>query len=534
MSGPDRISNTDQRWKWARAAVRRFSRLDDRSLAAMRIGLGCVLLLDIRRGWILADDWLALQGYDQWPLPLVVGDAETSLRLALVLFGLASFAFLIGWRTRITTPLVWLAACGYQYASRHTVDYHDAVVCQLLLWSVVLPLSRRWSVDAWQGRVERVWPDWLSRAAATGLLATIAWIYLTTFVVKDGAAWWVEGHAVRLAIADRAAMREVGAWCAQHLPGVVFAVLSWVTLAIELAVPILLFSGRVGARRVAAAGLWILHGGMWLLMDLGTFPLTMMAAATALWLPVPKPSTATPIAMSPIGGALVGFDPGRWLPRMIALLFSLNLLLAADDERQRRWPVDPDTTLARWLRRGHTFLAAEPVWWMYAPEPWRFTGWWVAVGETAGGELIDPITGQRPHLLPPVPGASMLRWAYLGNPPSITGPIRVTVPAAESVNPAADAPYGMADAYERFLLRQDRRQPPDRRLQWLALVYVYEALDGPERSTQRPLLSRVWPDTVSAGRVARALGAQLYHVNADSLGVPGWRPTPIKLSSSRP
>ncbi len=139
MSGQHRRSHPG--WTRARAAVRRFSRLDDRSLATMRIVLGCVLLLDIRRGWILAEDWLALQAYDQWPLPIGVGDAETSLRLALVLFGLASLAFLVGWRTRLTTPLVWFAACGFQYASRYTVDYHDAVVCQLLLWSLVLPLG---------------------------------------------------------------------------------------------------------------------------------------------------------------------------------------------------------------------------------------------------------------------------------------------------------------------------------------------------------------------------------------------------------
>ena len=34
--------------------------LDERSLAAMRIGLSFVLFWDLTRGWLLADDWLAI------------------------------------------------------------------------------------------------------------------------------------------------------------------------------------------------------------------------------------------------------------------------------------------------------------------------------------------------------------------------------------------------------------------------------------------------------------------------------------------
>ncbi len=187
--------------------------------------------------------------------------------------------------------------------------------------------------------------------------------------------------------------------------------------------------------------------------------------------------------------------------------------------------------------RGHTFLAAEPVWSMYAPEPWRFTGWWVAVGETASGDLVDPITGRRPSLQPPPLGESMLRWAYLWNPPSTAGPSFSAAPTPSSlphpITPEATDAFGTADAYEQFLLRRNLRQPPGSRLQWLAMVYVYEALDGSEQARQRPLLTRVWTDHVPARHVAEALGT-LYHVDVDSIGAPDWRPVPIILPASDP
>ena len=219
--------------------------------------------------------------------------------------------------------------------------------------------------------------------------------------------------------------------------------------------------------------------------------------------------------------------PRRWLAGAIGLLFGLNLLLAADDERQTRWPVEPDTTTARWLRRGHTFLAAEPVWSMYAPEPWRFTGWWVAVGRRQDGTLVDPITGQAPTLTPPLPGESLLRWVYLWNPPSTS---LLSSAAASDPPLAAGQPeavkttdVGTEDAYLRFLLRRTA----DRPLRWLALVYVYETMDDASRSSQVPLLSRLWPADLPPSTVARALQAELYRVEADSLGVAGWRPQPL-------
>ncbi len=77
--------------------------LDERSLAAMRIGLSFVLFWDLTRGWLMTG----------WPLPLGQDNPATSLRCALVLLAGARTALMIGWRTQWAIFIVWFGACGY-------------------------------------------------------------------------------------------------------------------------------------------------------------------------------------------------------------------------------------------------------------------------------------------------------------------------------------------------------------------------------------------------------------------------------------
>ena len=142
-------------------------------------------------------------------------------------------------------------------------------------------------------------------------------------------------------------------------------------------------------------------------------------------------------------------------------------------------PLSPIRKRPDGMRRGHIFLAAEPVWAMYAPEPLRFTGWWVAIARTQQGDLTDPITGKLPTLAPPWPADSRLRWSYLWTPPT------------DDSSTGGGTQWG----YLQFLLRRAPATSPPT-MQWLGLVYVYETTDGSARGQISPLLGAVWPENL--------------------------------------
>jgi len=280
--------------------------LDPRSLACFRLILSLVLLYDIGQSWTLIDDWVGLQGYyDGLPLPGLIGirgswigiTDETTLRLIFSVYAVSVLGLLVGYETSWCTIWVWVASCGHHYAASHTLDYHDTAIVNLLLWSLALPLGDRFSVDAVlrrkaghrftrspkditpapkditparQLRQRRL----VEAVAGCGFVLTLAWLYLNTAAAKDGAAWWSQGDAVRLAVMEFSARAPEGVWAIAHLPDLFFRVATHLVLVVEWVVPFLLLSPwkRSVLRTACCATLIGLHVVMWLLLDIGSFP----------------------------------------------------------------------------------------------------------------------------------------------------------------------------------------------------------------------------------------------------------------------
>ena len=69
-------------------------------------------------------------------------------QLILFIFhGILAFSFIIGYRTRMSTILLWLMTLSLQNRNLHILHGGDVLMRILLLFSIFLPLSDCYSVD---------------------------------------------------------------------------------------------------------------------------------------------------------------------------------------------------------------------------------------------------------------------------------------------------------------------------------------------------------------------------------------------------
>lgn len=126
------------------------------------------------RALSVAADWWAMQGYNEPKLPtwLVLGSETLTFQLAATAVVCISVLLVLGWRTQLMTALAWVSARAFQFAARGTADYHNAVLCVLLFWSLALPTGAAASVDARAGRRSNLSTN-LVRAASMGQDGTV-------------------------------------------------------------------------------------------------------------------------------------------------------------------------------------------------------------------------------------------------------------------------------------------------------------------------------------------------------------------------
>ncbi len=155
---------------------------------------------------------------------------------------------------------------------------------------------------------------------------------------------------------------------------------------------------------------------------------------------------------------------------------------------------------------------------MYAPGRPDFSGWWVVVGLTADGREIDPITGGAPTLEKPDPTTDHYRSLggyYWSDFPDEEGEAYTT--------------------YRRFLLWQDRRRnPPERQLTHMTVIYMYETFLPINNKSHPPLALLIGPWAISSSEVRSTLhqgsmlvGVQLYKIDYELLGTIDWRPVAL-------
>ncbi len=190
--------------------------IDLRSLAALRIALGVIILADL---WIRGSDlsvWLSDDGVFprvaaidwgndyRWSLYFLSGSWVWALFLNLIA-ALAALALILGYRTQIATIVSLILLVSLHNRASLLLQGGDNLLLLLIFWSLFLPLGARFSLDA-----ARVHPDHQQRLAeqpnqflsvgTVAILLQAMAVYFFSAFLKSGSEWFEDGTAIYYAL----------------------------------------------------------------------------------------------------------------------------------------------------------------------------------------------------------------------------------------------------------------------------------------------------------------------------------------------
>ncbi|MFB6126702.1 MAG: HTTM domain-containing protein [Halolamina sp.] len=442
--------------------------VDARALAALRIGLGAVVLVDLllrsrhlrtfyTDAGVLPRATLGrlFPAYRALSLHALGGDAATQVALLLVA-GVAATALAVGYRTRLATAVSLALLVSLQARNPLVLNAGDVLLRRLLFWGLFLPLGRRWAVDARRRDAsDRDRSGRVATVATAGLLCQVVLVYASNAAAKLSGTAWPTGRAVRLVFALEEFTVGVAPALRGHptvLQALAFGWLglvavSWLLVALD------------GRARTALAGAFAAgHVGMALTLDLGVFPLVSLVA-------------------------LVPFvDAGAWdrIERRIGAAETSSAggrPPVADDAGLGPSPEDAaeTTLLARTRRVG---LAAVLVGLLV----WNA----VAVGVVAPpGGAPDVVEERSWDMFGHPPRAES--W-YVANATTAEGTVTGAVAAA---GPASPPPDGAGYPGARWRKYESRLRPDDDRLLAHLAGDVCRRWSGPNRTVRRVTVRRV-------------------------------------------
>ena len=293
----DVLGSTETRWsaraarrgvtslvsRWVPTSVLEIFAADVRSLAALRIVLAVIVLVDLAGRarnllahytddgvlprHILLDEAGILRPSLNW-----IGGTTVVQTLLFGITALAAVALLVGYRTRVMNVVVWVMVLSIQNRNPFVLSAEDALLRLLLFWSMFLPLGAWWSVDSLRDApAPRVSMRVLSMASA-GLFLQIAFVYWFTVIRKSGPEWRIDGTAIYYALSVDQITGSIGSYLLQF--PALLRVLTFAVLGIEVIGPLLLFC-PVATGPVRTAGVLMimsLHFGILLTMMIWVFP----------------------------------------------------------------------------------------------------------------------------------------------------------------------------------------------------------------------------------------------------------------------
>jgi hypothetical protein len=283
--------------RWIRDRLATAATLDTRSLAASRIGLGLLLLVDALlrtrdfRLMFAADGIFpvaTLQRFNGdasvWSLAFLV-DATWWSGVVLAAEGITGLLLVAGLWLPGTTVAAWIILVSVLRRTAPATNAGDAWLACQLFWSMFLPLGACWSLDARrcgnagaQGSAVR--PASVCSIASAALVLQVAAVYGGAGLSKWNASW-LSGDALARALSVHDHGTALGMCLTQGRW--IMAPVTWLVLATELACPLLLLAvpdPRI--RLLLVVAFMAFHALIWTTMSVGLFA----AIGIVAWLPL--------------------------------------------------------------------------------------------------------------------------------------------------------------------------------------------------------------------------------------------------------
>ncbi len=404
-----------------RVAAERVFSIDLRGLAAFRIAIAGVLLIDLATrvpdlvahytDYGFFSRGLMIRNSNPWRLSVhAMGGTAFWEALLFVIAILFACMLLLGWRTKLATISSWILLASLQSRNPLILSAGDELFVLLLFWAMFLPLGARWSVDALRSAKE---PGDLPRETCTIASASIILLVVGTYflsaVMKTGDEWRVDGTAIYLALSNGDLSRGLADWLLPH--DRLLRVMTFATFWLELVgAPLVLlpvFTRWVRLGIVAAFASF--HIGILVFMAIGIFPLVCLCG----WLVIVPGMVWDVLEKRTIGlNAAAGRFVSKWFrrgsgPDVRIVPRALSRTLAgASLAYMIVWNIGtlfPELGVAPAFRPLGLMLRFDQNWQMFAPRPPNTDAWPVMLATLENGEEIDlarrgaPIEWSRPE-----------------------------------------------------------------------------------------------------------------------------------------
>lgn len=305
-------SASERWWRRAHGYLREhYARMDPRTAGLFRIVIGFLCAAETVRRWAVAPLYYSNEGVLTNHLHLFRPPGAHSLslyhafssvpevHLAFALTVLCHLLFMIGWHARVFAVLSFILVTSLDHRLVMVENGGYVVMNLVTLYAALLPVDRRFSVDALlrslrerrersleeineRQRPARETEDYVSLAVLM-VTVNLAVIYFFNVINKSGDIWR-KGETVHYVLHLNRMVTGFGVFLRHVLPDWATRGLSWWTLCHEAwLVPFILWPhGRRATRTAALIGIWTLHLAFGTVFRLGPFAWFMIGWSTAL------------------------------------------------------------------------------------------------------------------------------------------------------------------------------------------------------------------------------------------------------------